>query len=161
MEAAELNQRLAGIAQVVVSKYSLSASYTNMIVKSAKMALRAVTLNEYNQGHLEEMIRVLRGADKSSSEDEILKELKYEFAWTLSQKTIIPILQAEAIANEFYPIILQSVSDILYVHNIDSLLEYLEIERSLTNKKALKRQEVMENAKREFMEEFDKMKMVG
>jgi hypothetical protein len=106
------------------------------------------------------MIRVLRSATKLS-EDEIVRELNYEFAWALTQKTIIPVLQADAISNSYFPIMLQEIADSLYIHNIDALLEYLEIEHSVSNKTAQKRQEGMESAKREFMDEFDKMKMVG
>lgn len=160
MDTTSLNQKLLGISNVIVNKFSLSPSFSHLIVKSAKMALRAVTLKEYKDGHLDEMIRVLRSATKLE-EDEIVRELNYEFAWALTQKTIIPVLQADAISKSYFPIMLQEIADSLYIHNIDALLEYLEIEHSVSNKTAQKRQDGMEAAKREFMDEFDKMKMVG
>ncbi|HTF80112.1 MAG TPA: hypothetical protein VL947_00250 [Cytophagales bacterium] len=160
MDTTSLHQKLIGISNVISNKFGLSPSFSHLIVKSAKMALRAVTLKEYKDGHIEEMIRVLRSATKLSN-DEIIQELTYEFAWALTQKTIIPVLQADAISKSFYPIMLQEIADALYVHNIDALLEYLEIERSVSNKTAQKRQEAMESAKRGFMDEFDKMKMVS
>lgn len=160
MDTTALNQKLLGISHVIVSKYGLSPSFSHLIVKSAKMALRAITLKEYKDGHIDEMIRILRSATKLE-EDEIMQELNYEFAWALTQKTIIPVLQADSIAKAYYPIMLQEVADSLYIHNIDALFEYLEIEHSITNKTAQKRQEGMEATKREFMEEFGKMKMVS
>ncbi|MFN8437254.1 MAG: hypothetical protein U0V72_06385 [Cytophagales bacterium] len=160
MDTSLINQKLSGIAEVIINEYKLSTSIKSMVVKSAKLALRTVTVNEYKEGHAEEILRILRSA-KNIKNDDILKELIYEYAWSLSQKTKMSVLQAEAISEKYFPSMLSAICDAVYEHNVEGLLEYLEIEYSLTNKTVQKRQDLIELAKKEFLESFDQLKTLS
>jgi hypothetical protein len=154
----KLNTGLSQVYSDIVKKYDLQKSYAPVLSKSAYMAFRTVFIKEINSGSIAEINRLLKTDYFDNLDNELFDQLKYEFAVELCHKTTISVLLGDHIANKYLPLIIKAIAKELYGHCAEKLFEYLGIDLHY-NKVAHHREDLLKEAKQEFYQSFNLLRV--